>query len=175
MNPDQLRVLRNLVSRSFAVLAAPDGEGHLDLDDEDKVHLTQDVTNELLVVLAIAATGTMEHHVVDLGNGAATIMDADAANDPQAVQEMRDRATKQLRVRKLTERRKRARERVAGQAATAAVLTPRSSSSRATLCVSSSASTVVMPSASAGGRFTGWSSTKTHASPGRPMRSSTIR
>ncbi|MEV8099064.1 hypothetical protein [Kitasatospora sp. NPDC085879] len=103
MDPDQFRVLRHLVSGSFSVLAAPDGEGHLDLGDEDKVHLTPDVTNELLVALAIAATGTMEHHVVDLGDGAATIMDADAANDPEAIQEMRDWAAQQRRERERTD------------------------------------------------------------------------
>ncbi|WP_030277803.1 hypothetical protein [Streptomyces sp. NRRL B-24484] len=103
MDPDQFRVLRHLVSRSLPVLAAPDGEGHLDLDDENKAHLTPEVTNELLVALAIATTGTMEHHVVDLGDGAATVMDADTASDPEAVQEMRDWAAQQRREREHTD------------------------------------------------------------------------
>ncbi|WP_030276380.1 hypothetical protein [Streptomyces sp. NRRL B-24484] len=103
MDPGQFRVLRHLVKGSFSVLAAPDGEGRLDLDDEDKVHLTPEVTDELLVVLAIAASGTMEHHVVDLGDGAATVMDADAANDPEAIEKMRDWAAQQRREREHTD------------------------------------------------------------------------
>ncbi len=103
MDPDQFRVLGLLVAGAFATLSSPAGEGHIDITDEDQVHLTREVKDELLAIMAIAASGTMEHHVVDLGDGAATVMDPAAANDPDAVQRMRDWAAQQRSERERTE------------------------------------------------------------------------
>ncbi|WP_354645228.1 hypothetical protein [Kitasatospora camelliae] len=91
MDPDQFRVLGTLLNGALTSLSGPAREGRVDLSDEDEVLLTREVKNELLTILAIMATGKMDHHIVDLGNGATTVMDAGAANDPDAVQRARDR------------------------------------------------------------------------------------
>ncbi|MFJ6384658.1 hypothetical protein ACIQI7_32210 [Kitasatospora sp. NPDC092039] len=103
MDPDQFRVLGQLLGGTVAALASPDGEGQIDIDDDDQVHLTHEVKQELLAVLGIVATGTMEQHIVDLGDGSMTVMDPDTAADPEAVQRMRDWAAQQRRERKHTD------------------------------------------------------------------------
>ncbi|MGE7436977.1 hypothetical protein [Kitasatospora sp. NPDC001175] len=103
MDPDQFRVLGQLLHGAIATLASPGGEGNIDIDGDDQVHLTREVKDELLAVMAIVATGTMEHHIVDLGDGAATAMDPTAATDEGAVQRMRDWAAQQRSERERTE------------------------------------------------------------------------
>ncbi|MEV4561202.1 hypothetical protein AB0K51_30000 [Kitasatospora sp. NPDC049285] len=103
MDPAEFRVLGGLLRRSVVSLAAPAPEHVIDLQDEDEAHLTPEVRNELLAVLSIVATGTMEHHIVDLGDGATTALDTGAANDPDAVQRMRDWAAHQRAERTRTD------------------------------------------------------------------------
>ncbi|MFE2174431.1 hypothetical protein [Kitasatospora sp. NPDC059462] len=103
MDPDQFRILGRLLTGTVAGLASPTGDGRIDLDDDDQVHLTREVKQELLAVLGIVATGTMEQHIVDLGNGSMTVMDPDTAADPDAVQQMRDWATRERREREHTD------------------------------------------------------------------------
>ncbi|MFB7665874.1 hypothetical protein ACFC1R_18290 [Kitasatospora sp. NPDC056138] len=90
MDPDQFRVLGRLVTGSVGLLTSRSDEIGIDIRAEDRVHLTPEVTDEFLVVMSILATGRMVQQVVHLGDGAATVLDADAATDEAKVQEMRD-------------------------------------------------------------------------------------
>ncbi|WP_380286507.1 hypothetical protein [Kitasatospora purpeofusca] len=103
MDPDQFRVLGQLLTGTIASLASPTGDGRIDIDDDDQVHLTRNVKQELLAILSIVVTGTMEQHIVDLGNGSMTVMDSEAAADPDAVQQMRDWAAQERREREHTD------------------------------------------------------------------------
>ncbi|BAJ31829.1 MULTISPECIES: hypothetical protein [Kitasatospora] len=95
MNPAEFRVLGRILPGAVASLATPDTDHFIDVPDEDRPHLTSEVEDELLAVLSIVATGTMEHHIVDLGDGATTALDTGAAADPEAVRRMRDWAARQ--------------------------------------------------------------------------------
>lgn len=96
MDPDQFRVLKQLVSGALAVLSSPAGEGDIEVSDEDQVHVTTEVQDELLAILSIMATGSMDHHIVDVGNGSRAAMDPAAATDERAVQRMRDWTAQQV-------------------------------------------------------------------------------
>ncbi|MGK4586164.1 hypothetical protein [Kitasatospora sp. HPMI-4] len=103
MDPDQFRVLRHLLDGALLALSGRSGEGEVDLADEDEVYNTPEVQKELLAALAILATGTLEHHIVDLGDGASVVMTPEAANDPEAVQRMREFVAKQRAEREHTD------------------------------------------------------------------------
>ncbi|WP_052681531.1 hypothetical protein [Saccharothrix sp. ST-888] len=90
MDPDQFRVLGRLVTGSVGLLTSRSDEIGIDIRAEDQVHLTPEVTDEFLVVMSILATGRMVQQVVDLGDGAATVLDTDAAADAVKVQEIRE-------------------------------------------------------------------------------------
>ncbi|MFJ5234463.1 hypothetical protein ACIQBJ_31730 [Kitasatospora sp. NPDC088391] len=90
MEPEEFRLLGRLVRRAVVSLADPDEEHLIEVPAEDAARLTPEVQNELLAVLSIVATGTMEHQLVDLGDGATTVLDTAAANDPEMVGRMRE-------------------------------------------------------------------------------------
>ncbi|RAJ38468.1 hypothetical protein K353_04405 [Kitasatospora sp. SolWspMP-SS2h] len=104
MTPDEFRVLGRLLAPAVASLAAPAEDHVLDLAPEDRAHLTREVEEELLAVLSIVATGTMEHRFVDLGDGATTVLDTGAADDPESVERMRAWAARQREARVGAER-----------------------------------------------------------------------
>lgn len=90
MDPEEFRVLGRLLTGAVASLAAPGADHVIDIADADRKYLTGELKDELLAVLSIVATGTMEHQVIDLGDGATTVLDTAAASSPEAVQRMRD-------------------------------------------------------------------------------------
>ncbi|MFC8722635.1 hypothetical protein [Kitasatospora sp. NPDC057198] len=90
MDPAEFRVLGRLLPGAVASLAAPGTEYVIEVGAEDRAHLTPQVRDELLAVLSIVATGTLEHQLVDLGDGAVTVLDTAAASSPEAVGRMRE-------------------------------------------------------------------------------------
>ncbi|MFJ1756336.1 hypothetical protein [Kitasatospora sp. NPDC088134] len=90
MDPEEFRLLGRLLRRAVVQLAAPDEEHLIEVPAEDAARLTPEVENELLAVLSVVATGTLEHQLVDLGDGATTVLDTAAASDPEMVGRMRE-------------------------------------------------------------------------------------
>ncbi|GAA1247332.1 hypothetical protein GCM10009665_42910 [Kitasatospora nipponensis] len=103
MDPDQFRVLGRLVTGAITLLTSPSDELGIDISDEDEVFLTREVKDELLAILGILATGRMDQQVIDLGDGATSIMDPQAAADPVKVQELREWTAEQRRLRRETD------------------------------------------------------------------------
>ncbi|MGW4806372.1 hypothetical protein [Kitasatospora sp. NPDC004272] len=95
MDPEEFRVLGRLLRGAVASLAAPEVEYVIEVGEADRALLTPQVRDELLAVLSIVATGTLEHQLVDLGDGALTVLDTAAANSPEAVGRMREWAARQ--------------------------------------------------------------------------------
>ncbi|MFF4343309.1 hypothetical protein ACFY00_25685 [Kitasatospora sp. NPDC001540] len=92
MDPDEFRLLGRLLSGAVGSLAAA-GDAYVVEVGEQQV--SRQVQEEFLAVLSIVATGTMEHRLVDLGDGAVTVLDAAAAENPEAVRRMREWAARQ--------------------------------------------------------------------------------
>ncbi|MFB7947594.1 hypothetical protein ACFC6L_22075 [Kitasatospora phosalacinea] len=92
MDPDEFRLLGRLLSGAVGSLADA-GDTHVVEVGEQQP--SRQVQEEFLAVLSIVATGTIEHRLVDLGDGAVTVLDVDAAENPEAVRRMQEWAARQ--------------------------------------------------------------------------------
>ncbi|WP_035840351.1 hypothetical protein [Kitasatospora azatica] len=97
MEPAQFRALGELLKSSLPLLTSTHDSITIDIPDEDERHVTPEVKDEFLAVLGILSTGSMDHHIVDLGNGASAMVHAEAAADPGRLQELRTWADERRR------------------------------------------------------------------------------
>ncbi|MFE0459857.1 hypothetical protein ACFW1A_11460 [Kitasatospora sp. NPDC058965] len=97
MDPEPYRVLGEMLQEIVRLVAAPGRAAEQVPAPEDEQYYTDEVRDELMVLVAILLTGRMDQHIVNVGNGFITVVDSDALADESRMAHLRDQAAERRR------------------------------------------------------------------------------
>jgi hypothetical protein len=101
MAPEPYRVLGEMLQEIVRLVGTVGGAAEQVPAPEDEQYYTDEVRDELMVLVAILLTGRMDQHIVDVGSGFVTVLDSDALADDARMARLRDEAAERRRASNL--------------------------------------------------------------------------
>ncbi|PYC87391.1 hypothetical protein C7C46_04740 [Streptomyces tateyamensis] len=97
MDPEPYRVLGEMLQEIVRLVGSPGRAAEQVPAPQDEEYYTDEVRDELMVLVAILLTGRMDQHIVNVGSGFITVVDSDALADESRMSHLRDQAAERRR------------------------------------------------------------------------------